>query len=86
MPVNIGITFLVGGVLGWIAVKLVKPRPHLEGLVVATCASGTIQIYEPYFFHFFWFENVKIHCFSNMIIFFNRKLGKSSADNCPSNV
>ncbi|KAI5683939.1 hypothetical protein M9H77_05167 [Catharanthus roseus] len=42
MPVNIGITFLVGGVLGWIAVKLVKPRPHLEGLVVATCASGNL--------------------------------------------
>lgn len=40
MPVNIGITFLVGGVLGWVLVKLLKPRPHLEGLVIATCSSG----------------------------------------------
>ncbi|KAL3527311.1 hypothetical protein ACH5RR_011967 [Cinchona calisaya] len=42
MPVNIGFTFLFGGILGWIAVKLVKPRPHLEGLVIATCSSGNL--------------------------------------------
>lgn len=41
MPVNIGITFLVGGILGWVLVKLLKPNPHLEGLVIATCSSGT---------------------------------------------
>ncbi|KAL3525157.1 hypothetical protein ACH5RR_013529 [Cinchona calisaya] len=42
MPVNIGMTFLFGGILGWLAVKLVKPRPHLEGLVIATCSSGNL--------------------------------------------
>lgn len=42
MPVNIGITFLVGGILGWIAVKLLKPKPHLEGLIIATCSSGNL--------------------------------------------
>ncbi|CDP01772.1 unnamed protein product [Coffea canephora] len=42
MPVNIGLTFVFGGILGWIAVKLVKPRPHLEGLVIATCSSGNL--------------------------------------------
>ncbi|MBD4786833.1 hypothetical protein GUG12_24150, partial [Xanthomonas citri pv. citri] len=31
MPVNIGLTFLSGGTLGWIAAKLIKPEPHLEG-------------------------------------------------------
>ncbi|KAK4790772.1 hypothetical protein SAY86_031185 [Trapa natans] len=42
MPINIGITFLVGGVLGWLLVKLLKPRPHLEGLVIATCSAGNM--------------------------------------------
>ncbi|CAK9137040.1 unnamed protein product [Ilex paraguariensis] len=42
MPVNIGITFLCGGILGWIAVKLLKPKPHLEGLIIATCSAGNL--------------------------------------------
>ncbi|KAI6700267.1 hypothetical protein NL676_014591 [Syzygium grande] len=42
MPVNIAITFLFGGMLGWIVVKLLKPKPYLEGLVIATCASGNL--------------------------------------------
>ncbi|KDP43785.1 hypothetical protein JCGZ_22412 [Jatropha curcas] len=42
MPVNIGLTFLIGGILGWIVVKLLKPQPHLEGLVIATCSSGNL--------------------------------------------
>jgi hypothetical protein len=40
MPVNIGLTFLFGGILGWVVVKILKPKPHLEGLIVATCSSG----------------------------------------------
>lgn len=42
MPINVGLTFLFGGILGWIAVKLLKPKPHLEGLIIATCASGNL--------------------------------------------
>ncbi|KAL9461895.1 hypothetical protein AB3S75_004819 [Citrus x aurantiifolia] len=42
MPVNVAMTFLVGGILGWIVVKLLRPKPHLEGLVIATCASGNL--------------------------------------------
>lgn len=42
MPVNIAVTFLIGGMLGWIVVKLLKPKPYLEGLVIATCASGNL--------------------------------------------
>jgi hypothetical protein len=42
MPVNIGLTFLFGGILGWVLVKLVRPKPHLEGLLVATCSSGNL--------------------------------------------
>ncbi|XWS29116.1 hypothetical protein CRYUN_Cryun24cG0000900 [Craigia yunnanensis] len=42
MPVNIGITFLVGGVVGWIVVKILRPKPHLEGLIIATCSSGNL--------------------------------------------
>ncbi|XP_031269255.1 protein PIN-LIKES 7-like [Pistacia vera] len=42
MPVNIGLTFLLGGILGWIVVKILRPKPYLEGLIIATCASGNL--------------------------------------------
>ncbi|CAI9272201.1 unnamed protein product [Lactuca saligna] len=42
MPINIGITFLCGGILGWIAAKLIKPKPHLEGLLIAMCSTGNL--------------------------------------------
>ncbi|XP_059288501.1 protein PIN-LIKES 5-like [Lycium ferocissimum] len=42
MPINIGLTFLVGGILGWIVVKILKPEVHLEGLIVATCSAGNL--------------------------------------------
>lgn len=42
MPVNVGLTFLFGGILGWIAVKILKPKPYLEGLIIATCSSGNL--------------------------------------------
>ncbi|KAF5958145.1 hypothetical protein HYC85_005370 [Camellia sinensis] len=42
MPVNLGLTFLLGGILGWIAVKLLKPKSELEGLIIATCSAGNL--------------------------------------------
>ncbi|KAM3285600.1 protein PIN-LIKES 7 [Capsicum chacoense] len=42
MPVNVGLTFLFGGILGWIVVKILKPKPYLEGLIIATCSSGNL--------------------------------------------
>ncbi|KAL0920300.1 hypothetical protein M5K25_009425 [Dendrobium thyrsiflorum] len=42
MPVNIGITFLIGGILGWIVVKILKPARHLEGLIIANCSAGNL--------------------------------------------
>ncbi|KAL3838822.1 hypothetical protein ACJIZ3_023413 [Penstemon smallii] len=42
MPVNIGLTFLVGGTFGWIAVKIIRPKPHLGYLIIAMCASGNL--------------------------------------------
>jgi predicted permease len=42
MPVNIGIVFLVGGVLGWVVVRLLRPPQQLRGLVVASCSAGNI--------------------------------------------
>lgn len=40
MPVNIGIVFFAGGVLGWLAVLVLRPPPHLRGLVVASCSAA----------------------------------------------
>ncbi|XP_012704632.1 protein PIN-LIKES 5 [Setaria italica] len=40
MPVNMGIIFLFGAVLGWVSVKAFRPREHLQGLVIASCSSG----------------------------------------------
>ncbi|KAI3451351.1 hypothetical protein Pfo_008016 [Paulownia fortunei] len=42
MPVNIGITFLVGGTFGWIAVKILRPEPYLRDLIIAMCSSGNL--------------------------------------------
>ncbi|MCL7033290.1 hypothetical protein MKW94_021053 [Papaver nudicaule] len=42
MPINIGLTFLVGGTLGWVVVKLLKPEPHVAGLVIACCSAGNL--------------------------------------------
>lgn len=42
MPINIGLTFLFGGILGWIVVKILKPEPYLEGLVIAMSSSGNL--------------------------------------------
>ncbi|GFS39408.1 auxin efflux carrier family protein [Actinidia rufa] len=42
MPINVALTFLFGGILGWIVVKLLKPKPHLEGLIIATCSAGNL--------------------------------------------
>jgi len=42
MPVNIGLTFLIGGILGWIIVKLLKPNMKVEGLIIASCSSGNL--------------------------------------------
>ncbi|GJN09218.1 hypothetical protein PR202_ga27202 [Eleusine coracana subsp. coracana] len=43
MPVNMGIVFSIGAVLGWIAVKAFRPGEHLQGLVIA-CNWGTIPL------------------------------------------
>jgi len=40
MPVNIGIVFFTGGVLGWLAVLALRPPPHLRGLIVASCSAA----------------------------------------------
>ncbi|KAM0946810.1 putative membrane transport protein [Dioscorea sansibarensis] len=42
MPVNIGIIFLIGSVLGWVIVKVLRPGSHLEGLVIANCSAGNL--------------------------------------------
>lgn len=42
MPISIGLTFLFGGFFGWIVVKVLKPKPHLEGLIIAICSSGNL--------------------------------------------
>ncbi|KAI4327861.1 hypothetical protein L6164_020273 [Bauhinia variegata] len=42
MPVNVGFTFLFGGILGWIIVKLLKPNLKVEGLIIGACSSGNL--------------------------------------------
>lgn len=42
MPINIAITFLIGGALGWVAVKILRPERHLEGLIMANCSAGNL--------------------------------------------
>ncbi|RDX85410.1 Protein PIN-LIKES 7 [Mucuna pruriens] len=42
MPINVGLTFLIGGIIGWILVKLLKPNLKVEGLIIAACSSGNM--------------------------------------------
>ncbi|XP_027361711.1 protein PIN-LIKES 7-like [Abrus precatorius] len=42
MPVNVGLTFLIGGIIGWLLVKLLKPNLKVEGLIIASCSSGNL--------------------------------------------
>lgn len=42
MPLNIAFTFLFGGLLGWIVIKLLKPKSYLEGLVMAVSSTGCL--------------------------------------------
>ncbi|KAK8460320.1 hypothetical protein SEVIR_2G313400v4 [Setaria viridis] len=42
MPVNIGITFFIGGSLGWIACNILKPPQHFRGLIMAFCSAGNL--------------------------------------------
>lgn len=42
MPINIGFTFLFGIILGWLLVKILKPPPYLEGLIIATTSAGNL--------------------------------------------
>ncbi|KAL6893889.1 hypothetical protein ACP4OV_007987 [Aristida adscensionis] len=40
MAVNIGIAFLAGGALGWLAVLVLRPPQHLRGLIIASCSAA----------------------------------------------
>lgn len=42
MPVNVMISFLIGGSLAWIMLKIVRVEPHLENLIIATCSAGNV--------------------------------------------
>lgn len=42
MIVNVALTFLFGGILGWILVKIVRPKPYQEGLVMAACSAANL--------------------------------------------
>ncbi|CAA0809371.1 Auxin efflux carrier family protein [Striga hermonthica] len=42
MPVNIAVTFVVGAFFGWVAVKILRPEPYLEDLIIAFCSSGNL--------------------------------------------
>ncbi|XP_078448453.1 protein PIN-LIKES 7-like isoform X2 [Wolffia australiana] len=42
MVVNIGMTFVIGGALGWIVVTIVRPEADLRGPVMAVCSAGNL--------------------------------------------
>ncbi|CAJ1930692.1 unnamed protein product [Sphenostylis stenocarpa] len=42
MPVNVGLTFLIGAIIGMIFVKLLKPNLKVEALIIASCSSGNM--------------------------------------------
>nr|XP_043632779.1 protein PIN-LIKES 3-like [Erigeron canadensis] len=42
MPVNILLTYILGSVLGWMLLIVVKPPQHLKGLIIGACSAGNL--------------------------------------------
>ncbi|KAL6226899.1 hypothetical protein ACLB2K_000858 [Fragaria x ananassa] len=42
MIVNVALTFFIGSILGWLVVKILKPKPYQEGVVIASCSSANL--------------------------------------------
>ncbi|PRQ19632.1 putative membrane transport protein [Rosa chinensis] len=42
MPVNVGMTFIVGSIFGWILILLTRTPRRLRGLTVGCCAAGNL--------------------------------------------
>ncbi|XP_058069870.1 protein PIN-LIKES 3-like isoform X1 [Magnolia sinica] len=42
MPLNILLTFIIGTVLGWVVIQIIKPPSRLRGLVLGCCAGGNL--------------------------------------------
>ncbi|KAJ1694558.1 hypothetical protein LUZ63_011256 [Rhynchospora breviuscula] len=40
MPVNIGIVYITGGILGWLAAKFLRLSPYLRPVITAFCSAG----------------------------------------------
>ncbi|KAJ7521297.1 hypothetical protein O6H91_19G046500 [Diphasiastrum complanatum] len=40
IPINVLMSFLIGGSIGFVVVKICKPPPHLRRLIIACCATG----------------------------------------------
>ncbi|KAE9611218.1 hypothetical protein Lal_00012001 [Lupinus albus] len=42
MPLNVLLTFVIGTVLGWLLIKIIKVPHHLHGLVLGCCSAGNL--------------------------------------------
>ncbi|KAK4266191.1 hypothetical protein QN277_027151 [Acacia crassicarpa] len=42
MPLNILLTFIIGSSLGWLLIKITRVPHHLQGLILACCATGNM--------------------------------------------
>ncbi|XP_058069949.1 protein PIN-LIKES 3-like isoform X3 [Magnolia sinica] len=42
MPLNILLTFIIGTILGWVVIQIMKPPSHLRGLILGCCAGGNL--------------------------------------------
>jgi len=65
MPVNVGLTFLIGGILGWILVKLLRPNLKVEGLIIASCSSGIYHTIKSKIVAILWKTLYKLSDFMN---------------------
>lgn len=45
MPVNIGIIFIAGGILGWLSAKILRLPPYLRPVMTAFCSAGLCEIF-----------------------------------------
>lgn len=88
MPVNMGIIFVIGAVLGWVSVKAFRMSEHLQGLVIACCSSGKAPMTNQRDFSHYYCSSIVIKEGFNLCAFMHifRQLGHYPFDDCSSNL
>jgi hypothetical protein len=82
MPVNIGIVYTAGGILGWSAAKVLRLPLYLQPVMTAFCSAGLCEFMKFYYGCYFIFspESRTCHLFhyGTLSVYRSKKLIKAN--------